>query len=40
MEKGQIKRQIFLYFSGNHFRSGGEENRRQMANNVLQEMSL
>ena len=33
-EEGRIKRQIFLVFSENHFRSGGEENERQMANNV------
>ena len=24
----------------NHFRSGGEENERQMANNVMQEMRV
>ena len=34
MEEGRIKRQIFLVFSKNHFRSGGEENERQMENNV------
>ena len=39
-KEGRIKRQIFLYFSENHFRSGGEENERQMANNVMQEMSF
>jgi hypothetical protein len=25
---------------GNHFRSGGEENERQMVNNVMQEMRV
>jgi hypothetical protein len=39
-KKRQIKRQIFLYFSENHFRSGGEENERQMENNVMQEMRV
>jgi hypothetical protein len=33
-EERRIKRQIFLVFSENRFRSGGEENERQMANNV------
>ena len=28
------KRQIFLCFMQKHFRSGGDENERQMANNV------
>ena len=31
-------RQICLSFFGRRFRSGGEENERQMANNVMQEM--
>ena len=39
-EEGRIKRQIFLYFSENRFRTGGEENERQMANNVMQEMRV
>ena len=39
MKEGK-KRQIFLYFSENRFRSGGEENERQMANNVMQEMRV
>ena len=34
MEEGRIKRQIFLVFSENCFRNGGEENERQMANNI------
>ena len=34
MVEGRIKRQIFLVFSENHFRSGGEENEMQMENNV------
>ena len=39
-EEGRIKRQIFLYFSENHFRGGGAKNERQMANNVMQEMRV
>ena len=32
--KRRTKRQIFLYFSQKHFGSGGDENERQMENNV------
>ena len=39
-EEGRIKRQIFLYFSENRFRTGGEENERQIVNNVMQEMRV
>ena len=33
---GEEKAKLFK----NHFRSGGEENERQMANNVMQEMRV
>ena len=39
-KEGRIKRQIFLCFFENRFRSGGEENERQMANNVMKEMRV
>ena len=29
-----------MYFSEKHFRSGGEENERQMENNAMQEMRV
>ena len=35
-KRGQEKANIFE----NRFRSGGEENKRQMANNVIQEMRV
>ena len=33
-KKGEEKANLFK----NHFRSGGDENEKQMANNVMQEM--
>ena len=35
-KRGEEKANLFE----NHFRSGGEENERQMANNVMQEMRV
>ena len=35
-EEGRRKENLFK----NHFRSGGEENERQMANNVMQDMRV
>ena len=35
-KRGEEKAKVF----GNHFRSGGEENERRMANNVMQEMRV
>ena len=34
----RAKKRVNLF--ENHFRSGGEENERQMANNVMQEMRV
>ena len=33
------KENLFVFFS-NRYRSGGEENERKMANNVMQEMGV
>ena len=39
-EKRANKQANLLYFSENRFRSGGEENERKMANNIMQEMRV
>ena len=37
-KKGESKGKSICVFSENHLRGGGEENERQLGNNVMQEM--